>query len=402
MLTPAEIRDAATAIAGRVIRTPVVYSPTFSAMTGARVYLKLENLQKGGSFKVRGATFMIHTLKGRIGPRGVIAASAGNHAQGVAIAARDAGISATIVMPEWVSISKEAATRCYGADVILYGHSLDESIGHARERESAGYTFIHPFDEAAVIAGQGTVGLEICEDLPDTDMIIVPVGGGGLIAGIATAAKAHNREIRVIGAEALSCPSYSEAKKQGRPVRVPVSPSIADGIMVNPVGDLPFSVMQALVDDVVLVDEPDIIRAVNLVLERKKVLAEGAGVVGLAALLAGLVPVTPGSTVVVVISGGNIDSPLLDRILRHGLLASDRILHLSVTIDDEAGTLARLLALIAGERANILHIRHTRSDRSLPLRTVRMEIELETRGAAHNEAIVEAVRHGGYDVGPAS
>ncbi|NYT05879.1 MAG: threonine ammonia-lyase [Methanomicrobiales archaeon] len=398
MVTPEDIRQAASVISGHVIRTPVIFSPTFSTMTGANVYLKLENLQLGGSFKVRGAQNAIHARRNAIGPKGVIAASAGNHAQGVALAARNAGIPATIVMPEWVSVSKEAATRGYGAEVIIHGTTLDESIRHAMSLAAEGFSFIHPFDDPAVIAGQGTIGLEIIGDLPDAATVVVPVGGGGLIAGIATAVRDANPGIRVIGAQSRACPSCAAALEAGHPVTVPAGPSVADGILVNPVGKLPLEVIEKLVEGVVLVDEPAIISAVNLLLARKKVLAEGAGAVALAALLSGGVTVEPGSTVVAVISGGNVDIPLVDRILRRGLLEGRRILHIAVAIDDEAGALARLLGLCAAGRANVLHLRQSRLDRDLSLRMVRVELELETRGSEHNAAIAASLRREGYRV----
>jgi threonine dehydratase len=396
MVTLADIQNAATVLKGHIIRTPLVYSPTFSAMTGAHVYLKLENLQKAGSFKVRGATSKIHAAREQIGDAGVIAASAGNHAQGVAVAARQAGIPATIVMPETVSISKEEATFGYGAEVILKGKNLTESLQHAHALAAEGRVFIHPFNDPDVIAGQGTIALEILDDLPETDIVIVPVGGGGLIGGIAAGAKALNPGIRIIGVETVACPAAYEARKAGKPVVVETTFSIADGIMVNPVGDLPFSIMQEKVDDIIVIDEDHITRTMLLLLERKKLLAEGAGVVGLAALLFGGVAVPEGSHVVVVISGGNMDLPLVDRIIRQGLMRNGRIMQCTVQIEDIPGALARLLAVIGDLRGNILTIQHIRSEPDLPINIIRVELDIETRNTEHGKMIVDALQNAGY------
>jgi len=396
MVSLADIRGAEERIRDHVLATPLVYSPTFSAMIGARVFLKLENLQKAGSFKVRGAMNTILSQNASIGSKGVIAASAGNHAQGVAVAAQLAGIAATIVMPESVSISKEEATRGYGAEVILRGSSLDETLSYAHERAAEGYTFIHPYDDPAVIAGQGTIALEIFEKLPDPDLIVVPVGGGGLISGIATVAKALRPSVRVVGVQTAACPSAVAARREGAPVRVEAAHSIADGILVNTLGSLPFAIMERYVDDVVTVSEDQIAMAMVLLLERKKVLAEGAGAVPLAALLNSGLEIPQDGTVVLVISGGNVDSPLLGRIIRKGMLKKGRIVGISVVVDDTPGTLARLLEVIAGNRGNILHIHHERFERDLPVQVIRVELEIETRSHAHIEEILNALRDHGY------
>lgn len=252
MVSLADVRAAGRAINGHVIRTPLIHSPTFSAMTGANVYLKLEALQKAGSFKVRGATYKILMHRDKCRTGGVVAASAGNHAQGVAVAAHLAGVPATIVMPEWASISKQEATRSYGAEVILEGLTLEESIAKAQEIAAAGKLFIHPYDDEEVIAGQGTIALEILADLPDADTIVVPVGGGGLIAGIATAARALHPSITIIGAQAAACPSAYEAIHGVEPVRVNVGWTLADGIRVTQTGLLTLPVIRELVDTIVL------------------------------------------------------------------------------------------------------------------------------------------------------
>src|SRR5208337_4405828 len=285
MISAAEIERAAGVLKGRVIRTPLVYSPTFSKLAGFEVYLKLENLQATGSFKIRGATYKILTELDRIGEGGVVAASAGNHAQGVALAASRAGLPSTIIMPEWASISKQEATRGYGGKVILEGQSLAESIKKALELSKGGKTFIHPFDDPSIIAGQGTIGLEILQDLPDADLIAVPVGGGGLVSGICVAARALRPGIRIIGVQAQTCPAALRAFETGEIVPVEAHQSIADGITVKQIGRIPFDIIRKDVDQIMLANEDRIAEAVIMLLERKKILAEGAGAVCAAALL---------------------------------------------------------------------------------------------------------------------
>lgn len=393
-----DVERAAALIHGTVLRTPLVHSRTLSRLAGCEIYLKLENLQEGGSFKVRGAAARILAHRDEIGPAGVIAASAGNHAQGVAIAARAAGIPAAIVMPEWVSITKQEATRGYGAEVILKGNTLIESINVAQQMAGGGRTFIHPYDDPEIIAGQGTIALEIFEDLQSPDLIVVPVGGGGLIGGIASVSKSIRPQVRVVGVQAAACPSAVEALKASRPVRVIVRRSIADALSVTQVGDLPFRIMQDLVDEIVLADEESIAAAVLMLLERKRILAEGAGAIPLAAILSGALKVPPGGRVVLVISGGNLDSFLLDRILRQGLSKSGRIMRFSVCLEDVPGSLARLLSIVAGLDANIVHIRHDRARKDLPINMTRVELELETRGTGHISGIVSALDAASYRI----
>ncbi|MFA4826009.1 MAG: threonine ammonia-lyase [Methanoregula sp.] len=396
MVSLADIRHAQVLIAPHIIRTPLVYSPTISAMAGAEVYLKLETLQKAGSFKVRGATCKILSCPERCKEHGVIAASAGNHAQGVAIAAQRAGIPATIVMPEWTSIAKQEATRGYGANVIIAGLTLEESIEQAVEIAREGGLFIHPYDDEEVIAGQGTMALEILHDLPDADMIVVPVGGGGLIAGIAIAAKGLRPDISIIGAQAKACPSAYEALKTVGPVRVAAGQTIADGIRVMQTGAETLPVLQELVDRIALASEDEIADAMLLLMERKHVIAEGAGATPLAAFLNGSIPVKPGSRVVLVISGGNVDSPQLFRILRQSLLRHGRIVRFSVLLDDQPGTLARLLFTIAKEKGNILSIQHIQGESDTAAYQARVDLELETRGMEHVHAIKKALGDLGY------
>ncbi|MGD2030501.1 MAG: threonine ammonia-lyase [Desulfobacterales bacterium] len=398
MISTESVRQAAQMIKGKVIKTPLVYSPSLSKMFGGEIYLKLENLQKTGSFKIRGATYSILKNKDRIGDGGVVTASAGNHAQGVALAARQALIPATIVMPEWASITKQEATRGYGGEVVIEGRSLGESLKKAEEMALQGKTFIHPFDDHDIIAGQGTMALEIMEDLKETDMILVPIGGGGIISGIASTVKSIRPGITVIGIQSSACASAYESYHTGIIKKVHSHPSIADGINVKQVGNLNFDIIRKYVDDVVLVDEDQIAAAMLLLLERKKILAEGAGAVSLAALLNGSISVPRGSRVVLLISGGNVDSSLLGRILSQGLIKNDRIMRLSVRLTDTPGSLAQLLALISGLKANVLHIYHDRCARDLPIYVTRVDLELETRGSDHIEEITHQLDMAGYEM----
>jgi threonine dehydratase len=398
MIALTDIENAARTIGGRVTRTPLIHSATFSKLVGAHVYLKLENLQKTGSFKLRGATYKLLRHSDAIGSRGVVAASAGNHAQGVALAARQAGIPATIVMPLGASISKQEATRGYGGEVILRGHNLEESLQTALELTQTGKVLIHPFDDPDIITGQGTIGLEILEDVPDADVVFVPIGGGGLIAGIASAIKAIRPQTRIIGVQAAACPSAHESIQAGRVVRVEAHKSIADGLAVKQVGNINFEIIRETVDEVVVVQEEQIAAAILMLLERKKVLAEGAGAITLAALLQGAALVPKDGKVVLVISGGNVDSSLLGRVLRQGLFRTGRVMRISVRLDDVPGALAGLLAHIARHQANVLQIDHDRSLLELPISVSRVELELETRGPEHVQEIIADLMQAGYPV----
>ncbi len=398
MISIEKVKQAANLIKGKVIRTPLVYSPSLSRMVGGEIYLKLENLQKTGSFKIRGATYCILKNKDEIGPGGVVAASAGNHAQGVALAARQANIPATIVMPEWASISKQEATRAYGGGVVIAGQTLGESIKKAEEMVQEGKTFIHPFDDLDIIAGQGTVALEIFDDLKETDMILAPIGGGGFISGIASTVKSIRPEVKVLGVQSAACPSAYESCRKGKITRVDSKQSIADGISVKQVGELNFHIIRKSVDDVVLVEEDHIAAAILLLLERKKILAEGAGAVSLAALLNGSVAVPRGSKVVLLISGGNVDSSLLGRIISQGLIKNGRTMRFRVRLDDTPGSLAKLLTLISALKANVLHIVHERNVKDLPIYVTRVDLELETRGTTHVDEITRELNTAGYEL----
>ncbi len=398
MVSLDDIQKANRILDGKILRTPLVYSPYFSEQIEGAVYLKLENLQKTGSFKLRGATHKIQTHLNSIGPQGVVAASAGNHAQGVALAAREAGIRATIVMPEWASITKQEATRGYGGQLLLKGQSLAESIREAEKLVQTGMTLIHPFNDPEVIAGQGTIGLEVLSELPDPDFLLVPVGGGGLIGGIATALKSMRPQTRIIGVQAEACPSAYQSRKLGRVVHVEARRTVADGIAVKQPGDLTFQIIQEKVDEIVLVEEEQIAYAVLTLLERKNILAEGAGAVPVGALLDSSVPIPKGSKVVLVISGGNVDTPLLDRILRQGLMRNGRMMRFGVILDDVPGSLAQLLTLVARLQANVLQVYHHRSEVNLPISKSRVELDLETRGWDHLNEIADGLREAGYAI----
>ncbi|MCP4752758.1 MAG: threonine ammonia-lyase [Proteobacteria bacterium] len=391
-----KIRSAAETISGKILRTPMIYSPTISRMFGAEIYLKLENLQKTGSFKVRGAMNKVFSNLAKIGPGGVVAASAGNHAQGVALAAKHAGIPATIVMPEWASISKQEATSSYGGQVIISGQGISESLAKAEELAADGRTLIHPFDDTDVIHGQGTIALELFEDMEDIDMILVPIGGGGLVSGIGLAAKSIRPQVKIVGVQTANCPSAYEAIRKGKIREVKAEPSIADGISVKRTGRITLKFLKKYVDEVVLAEEGDIARAILMLLERKKILAEGAGAISLAALLNGSVAVPENGKVVLLISGGNVDSPLLDRIISQGLVKSGRIMRLWIRMDDTPGSLSKLLALIAQQRANILNVTHERNAKDMPIYATRVDLEMETRNPEHIDKIAAELKKAGY------
>jgi threonine dehydratase len=384
-----DIEEAKKNLGAFVHKTPLIYSNSFSRMTGAEVYLKAENLQKTGSFKVRGAFNRVRTVDAEK----VIAASMGNHAQGVAYAAGVLGKRATIVMPLNAPIVKQEATKGYGAEVLLHGESFNEALDFARSRQDM--TFVHAFDDEAVIAGQGTVALEILEDLKDIDFVIVPVGGGGLVAGISLAFKDFSPQTKVVGVQTVSASSAYTSFKEKIISAFPPSPTLADGIAVGRVGDITFEIISRNVDDVVLVDEDSIARAILLFLERKKLVVEGAGAVPLAALLTDKEQYR-GRRVVLVVSGGNIDFTLIDRIIRKGLVSSGRIGVFDVQVDDIPGRLHSLTGVIASHAANILNVFHDRLSLDLPVGKTRVVFTVETRGAGHFEEILADLAHKGF------
>lgn len=397
-MTLAEIRAARTRLKGLALRTPLVYSRTLSRLAGAEVHLKLENLQTTGSFKLRGALNRLTLLKERGEGSRVVAASAGNHGQAVAFAAGVLGLEAVIVMPEGASLTKQLAAQGYGARVLLHGRDLSQALARARELAEQGYIFIHPYDDPEVVAGQGTLGLEIVEDLPEVDTVLLPVGGGGLAAGCAVALKEIRPSVRLVGVQTAQVPSLAAALARGEPTPVAARETLADGIRVPVTGGHTLPLLQRLLDEVVLVGEGEIAQAVLLLLESKKVLAEGAGAVTAAALLGPLAGRDLGRRVVLVVSGGNMDIPLLERVLVRALLLRGRLLTLTVVLPDRPGSLGRLATLVGEQEANILHLFHDRMARDLPLDLTRVELHLETRSAAHGEQVCAALAQAGYQV----
>ncbi|OPX19221.1 MAG: threonine ammonia-lyase [Desulfobacca sp. 4484_104] len=398
MINLKDIITAQERLRGLVLHTPLIYSQTLNRLAHREIFLKLENLQITGSFKLRGSLNKIKSLAAAGPVTGVVAASAGNHAQGVAYAAWQLGIPATIVMPQWASISKQLATEGYGGQVIRQGPDLATALAQAQELAQTGLTLIHPFDDPEIIAGQGTMGLEILEALPTLDSVVVAVGGGGLASGIAVALKESKPQVRVIGVQAAEVPAARAALDAGQPVSVAAASTLADGINVTRLGEHTFPLLQRYLDELVLVSEAQIAEALLLLLERKKVLAEGAGAVSVAALLGPLKDCDLGNQVVVVISGGNIDIPLVGRVLQWGLIHSQRCLILRVVLPDIPGALGTLSTLLGQLSANILHIYHDRRSPDLPLDQTRVQIDLETRGPKHCQQITEALTKAGYAV----
>jgi threonine dehydratase len=397
LVTLDDVRAARELLSGVVRTTPLEPSRPLSAKLGGPAWLKCENLQRAGSFKVRGAYVRISRLSAAERARGVVAASAGNHAQGVALAAGLLGTAATVFMPVGAALPKIAATKGYGAEVELVGSTVDEALVAAGKfAERTGAVVIHPFDHPDVIAGQGTVGMEIIEQLPEVRTIIAGIGGGGLISGLAVAAKGLRPDVRVIGVQAASAAAYPVSLRAGHPVRLSTYATIADGIAVGCPGDVPFAHVSKLVDEVVTVSDEDTSRALLMLLERGKLLVEPAGSVGVAALLAGAVTVEP--PVVAVLSGGNIDPLLLMRVIEHGLAVAGRYQRFTVRCGDRPGQLAQLLGRIAGEGANVVDVAHRRKDPRLRLGEVEIELSVETRGAAHADRLVGVLRTAGYTV----
>jgi threonine dehydratase len=392
------IRSARRRAAGIVKTTPLDLSTTFSALCGCEIHLKLENLQKTGSFKVRGALNKIQLLAEGKQQAGVITASAGNHAQGVAYAGHRAGVPVTVVMPELASFSKIAATEGYGAEVVLAGRDYAEAYEHAaalgRERSQ---TFVHAFDDAEVITGQGTLGLEIIEQLPDVDTIVVPVGGGGLLSGIISALRGVGHAARIVAVQAAGAATLADSLRSGKPVQCPSAETIADGLATRSVGTLPFEILQAAAPEVVDVADADIAAAVLLLLERAKTVVEGAGAVGMAACLNGKLP-AGAKKVAVVLSGGNIDMNLLDRIINLGLATEGRLFRFSTRLGDRPGELQRLVTLIASQNANIRQIEHHRARPGLPLTRTDVFLEIEVQGHDHIARIRRALAAEGFRV----
>ena len=399
MVTLADIQAARERIRSLIAVTPCPLSEPFSELCGARVYFKLENLQRTGSFKERGAANRLMLLTQEERQRGVVLASAGNHAQGVAVNAQRLGIRATIVMPETTPLIKVQSTASFGAEVILHGMSYDDAYAEARRLEAAnGYVFVHAFDDDEVIAGQGTCGLEILEQVPDVDVVVASVGGGGWLGGMAVAIKSLKPGARVVGVESSVLPKMRAARDAGAPVTLPAATTIADGISVKRAGERTFPLFMKYVDDLVAFDDEEIANAILLLIEREKTVAEGAGAVSAAALLQHKLALKPDQKVVCVISGGNIDVNLLSRIIERGLVKEGRRVILALRVTDRPGALARVLEHVARLRANVLEVHHNRAFLRGPIGDTELELTLETRGPAHVEELTAALAAQGYEV----
>lgn len=398
MLTLRDIEAARRRIREHIFMTPCARSEYFSRHLGCEAWFKLENLQMTGAFKERGALNKLMLLSPEERARGVVTASAGNHAQAVSYHSGRLGIPATIVMPEATPLIKVSSTRAHGANVILHGTNFDESLAKALaicEEQKA--TFVHPFDDKAVIAGQGTIGLELLEQNPFLEVVIVPIGGGGLIAGIACAMKEVNPSVRIIGVETQAIPKMKASLEAGKVVTVDVGRTLADGVAVRRPGELTFPLVRKYVDEVVTVDDEEIANAILLLLEREKTVAEGAGATGLAAAVNGKIDIE-GRKIAMLIGGGNIDVNVISRIIERGLVKDGRLVRLTVLVTDRPGALAKLLNGIAAEQANVVEIQHHRAFIKSPLGDTAVELVLETRGAHHIEEIVAALTTQGYAV----
>lgn len=396
----AEFTAAAESLAGVISHTPTELSRALSDVLGSPVLLKMENLQRTGSFKIRGASYRLAQLTAEERGRGVVAASAGNHAQGVALAAQALGIPATIFMPLGVPVPKLLATRGYGAEVVLEGETVATSLRLAAEfAERTGAVLIPPFDHRDVVIGQGTLGLEIYQEVPDVDTVIMGIGGGGLIAGVAAAIKqaaaAAGRTVRVIGVQSENAAAMPPSLEAGHPVEITTHPTIADGILVARPGAIPFEIVREFVDEVVTVSEDDIARAILVLLEHAKVVVEPAGAVGVAAILAGKVHGT-GKTVPI-LSGGNIDPMLLQRVVSHGLAASGRYATVRVPLPDRPGQLARVAEVLSQVGANVMEVLHTRHGHGLQLSDMILQLSIETRGPEHTQLALDTLRAAGYE-----
>ncbi|WP_456477834.1 threonine ammonia-lyase [Geoglobus ahangari] len=389
----ARAEEARRVISEHVYLTPVDYSDALSEALGADVFLKLENLQKTGSFKIRGALYKVYKIRNDV--QGVVAASAGNHALGVAYASRVFGLECVVVMPEFATIAKVEAARRLGAEVVLHGAIYDDAERRAREiAEERGFAFVHPFDDPDIIAGQGTVGLEMAEQLGDVDVVVVPVGGGGLISGISAVLKKINPDVRIVGVEPENAPKFRTSLKAGRIERVEIRPTIADGLVTKRPGKTTFQIVSRLVDSVVAVSEDEIAGAIHFLLEREKVLAEGAGAAGVAALLSGRLDVD--GRVAVVVSGGNIDLTAIYRLIIRGLANSGRLAVIRGYVPDSPGKLSEITGIIAAHRGNIIDVIHHREDLRAPAWHTALQIVVEVESSETLDRILEELRSRGY------
>ncbi len=397
-VTLEKIKKAKETIENSVKRTPIIECPTLESELGGKVYFKLENLQKTGSFKIRGALNRIANLTEEEKKRGVIASSAGNHAQGIALGATAQGIKSTIVMPETAPIAKVVATKGYGAEVVLHGTVYDDAFAKACEiQKETGAVFLHPFDDEDVIAGQGTIGLEILEDVSDIDTILVPIGGGGILAGIATAVKSINPNIKVIGVESENAASMTEALKRGECCEVCAKPTIADGIAVKKVGCKTLELVKQYVDEVITVSEAEIAEAILFLMEKSKVVAEGAGATPLAAILAGKISCKDRKTCAVV-SGGNIDINLVERVLNRALINKGRRCQFKVKVHDRFGEVEKLLGLLTANRANILHITQSMYNGDLGITMQEVTLVMECSDMVHRDEVLQKIKEAGYEI----
>lgn len=386
-----EIRSAQARIAQTAVVTPTVHSTSFSRLSDRDVWFKAENLQRTGSFKIRGAMNVVTQLDPGTREVGVVAASAGNHAQGVALAAQSMDVPATVFMPETAPLPKVQATRDYGAQIRLTGTNLEEAVIEARRfSEETGARFIHPYDDRTIVTGQGTLGLEIAEAVPDAGTVVVPVGGGGLMAGSAAALKALRPDLHIVGVEIVTANTYEVSRQNGRPTPVPPRPTVADGIAVHQPSQLAFDHIEAFVDDLITVDDPQAMQAVAFLLERAKLMVEASGAVGVAALLDGLLDGMP-DPMVIVLSGGNIDLLLLNRVIRGGLAAAGRFAWYRIRIPDVPGQLAGLLDVIAAHGGNVVSVEHYREEGGVPVGFTEVLIAVETRGPEHAAELSEAL-----------
>ncbi len=396
-ITLADVESARQRVRDAVYLTPCGLSTTLSELTGQQVHLKLENLQMTGAFKERGALNRLSLLTPQQASHGVIAASAGNHAQGVAYHATRRGIHATIVMPEPTPLVKVTATRRFGAEVILHGANYDAAYAEARRRcDAEGSTFIHPFDDAEVIAGQGTIGLELLEQVDGLEAVVVPIGGGGLIGGIACAVKSLRPDIRIIGVQTARLPSMQAALDAGEPVTIDAATTIGDGIAVRRAGAITLPLVQAYVDEIVTVDEDEIAAAILVLLEREKTLAEGAGAAALAALLQRRTSLAPGTRTAVLVCGGNIDVTLLSRIIERGLVQDGRLIRLRIHLLDRAGALQDLTKIIAEHGVNIVDTLYNRAYYGVNLGDTTIDITMETRGRGQADELLVVLSENGY------
>ncbi len=392
-----DVEAAREVLEGVTVLTPMERSRWLSTAAGGDVHLKLENLQRTGSFKTRGAYVRISRLSDAERANGVVAASAGNHAQGVALSATLLGIKSTVFMPEGAPIPKVRATEAYGADIVFHGKFLDEALVAAKAfAEETGAVLIHPFDHPDIVVGQGTCGLEIVEQVPDVKTIVVPTGGGGLLAGIAIAAKGRKPDVKVVGVQAAGAAAYPQSLVDGKPVPLETMRTIADGIAVGCPGQVTFDAVQKYVDDVVTVSEDSLSRALLSIAERAKQVVEPAGAAGVAAILDDATRFeTPA---VLVLSGGNIDPLLLGKVIRQGMAAAGRYLGLRVHIPDLPGGLATMLAELADTGANVIEVMHERISPALHLDEVEVQLQLETRGPKHSDQVIRRLRDRGYEV----